>query len=120
MDEQIFADGIGAISIIGTTVRLDFISLSPTERDEKGQPKTVFTQRVVMGMDGFLRSAAKFQEALQALQKMGALQPQPAQGAPGGAATPGKPADNAARPVDPEEHRLIQEALGITPIPPRR
>jgi len=70
MDDQIFADGIGAISIIGTTVRLDFVALSPTERDEKGQMKTVFTQRVVMGMDGFLRSAQKFQEALQALQEL--------------------------------------------------
>ena len=117
MDDQVFADGIGAISIIGTTVRLDFVSLSPTERDEKGQPKTVFTQRVVMGMDGFLRSAQKFQEALQALQKMGALQPTPA--AQGGTA-PAKGSENAARVVDPEEHKLIQEALGITPIPPRR
>jgi hypothetical protein len=73
----------------------------------------VFTQRVVMGIDGFLRSAQKFQEALQALQKMGAVQAQP------GAAAPAKAAENA-RAVDPDEHKLIQEALGITPIPPRR
>jgi len=79
--------------------------------------KTVFTQRVVMGMDGFLRSAQKFQEALQALQKMGALQPAP--GAQGAANAP-KAGETAARGVDPEEHKLIQEALGITPIPPRR
>jgi hypothetical protein len=120
MDEQVFADGIGAISIIGTTVRLDFVSISPTERDEKGQMKTVFTQRVVMGIDGFLRSTQKIQEALQALQKMGALQPAP--GAPGTPAD-AKAAENtpmADRAVDNDEHKMIQEALGITPIPPRR
>ena len=123
MDEQVFADGIGAISIIGTTVRLDFVSISPTERDEKGQMKTVFTQRVVMGIDGFLRSTQKIQEALQALQKMGALQPAP--GAPGAPGTPAgaKAAEGATladRAVDNDEHKMIQEALGITPIPPRR
>jgi len=113
MDDQIFADGIGAISVIGATVRLDFVSLSPTERDEKGQPKTVFCQRVVMGMDGFLRSAQKFQEALQALQKMGALQPAP------NAAGAAKGSDAAApRMGDSTERRLVEEALGITPVPP--
>ena len=121
MNDQVFADGIGAISIIGTTVRLDFISISPTVRDEKGQPQTVFTQRVVMGIDGFLRSAQKFQEALQVLQKMGAVQAGPgAAAAPGGAPAAAAKGNENARPVDPEEHKLIQEALGITPIPPRR
>ena len=113
MNDQIFADGIGAISVIGTTVRLDFVTLSPTERDEKGQPKTVFCQRVVMGMDGFLRSAQKYQEALQALQKMGALQAAPNSGA-------AKPGENAApRAGETAERRLVEEALGIAAIPPR-
>ena len=74
MDEQIFSDGIGTITVIGATVRLDFVALSPTERDPNGQPKAVFKQRIVMGVDGFIRSASKVQEAVQALSKMGALQ----------------------------------------------
>ncbi len=76
MDDQIFSDGIGTISVIGATVRLDFVALSPTEREANGQPKAVFRQRIVMGVDGFLRSAAKVQEAVQALSKMGATTPQ--------------------------------------------
>jgi hypothetical protein len=72
VDDQIFSDGIGTISVIGATVRVDFVALSPTEREPNGQPKAVFRQRIVMGVDGFLRSAAKVQEAVQALQKMGA------------------------------------------------
>ena len=74
MDEQIFSDGIGTITVIGATVRLDFVALSPTERDPNGQPKAVFKQRIVMGVDGFMRSASKVQEAAQALSKMGAQQ----------------------------------------------
>src|SRR5260221_9613356 len=76
VDDQIFSDGIGTISVIGGTVRLDFVALSPTEREANGQPKAVFCQRIVMGVDGFLRSASKVQEAVQALSKMGATAPQ--------------------------------------------
>jgi hypothetical protein len=76
VDDQVFSDGIGTISVIGGTVRLDFVALSPTEREANGQPKAVFRQRIVMGVDGFLRSAAKVQEAVQALSKMGATAPQ--------------------------------------------
>ncbi len=72
MDDQIFSDGIGTISVIGATVRVDYVALSPTEREANGQPKAVFRQRIVMSVDGFLRSAAKVQEAVQALSKMGA------------------------------------------------
>ena len=77
MDDQIFSDGIGTITVIGATVRLDFVALSPTEREPNGQPKAVFKQRIVMGVDGFLRSAGKVQEAVQALSKMGAVQQGP-------------------------------------------
>jgi len=73
LDDQIFSDGIGTITVIGATVRLDFVALSPTEREPNGQPKAVFKQRIVMGVDGFLRSASKVQEAVQALSKMGAV-----------------------------------------------
>lgn len=76
MDDELFSDGIGTITVIGTTVRVDFVSLSPTEREPNGQPKAVFKQRIVMSVDGFVRSASKVQEAVQALSKMGAAQPQ--------------------------------------------
>jgi hypothetical protein len=70
MENQIFSDGIGQVSIIGGTVRIDFVTLSPTEKDAKGQPTAVFSQRVIMGVDGFMQSAAKIQEAAQALLKL--------------------------------------------------
>ena len=108
MDEQIFSDGIGTIIVIGATVRLDFVALSPTERDANGQPKAVFRQRIVMGVDGFMRSASKVQEAVQALSKMGALQQ--------GAAPASAPTSLASR----SEERIIEPspARGVEPTAP--
>jgi hypothetical protein len=78
MEDQVFSDGIGQVSIVGGTVRLDFVVLSPTEKDAKGQPVAVFCQRMVMGIDGFMQSAAKIQEAAQAVLKL-AQRPREAQ-----------------------------------------
>lgn len=69
MVEQLFSDGIGSIVIIGGTVRLDFVAFSPMEKEANGQPKAVHQQRIVMGAEAFLHSAAKIQEAAQALSK---------------------------------------------------
>jgi hypothetical protein len=94
LDDQIFSDGIGTITVIGATVRVDFVALSPTEREPNGQPKAVFKQRIVMGVDGFLRSAGKVQEAVQALSKMGAVQQASGMSAVA-AAVSGKPEEQA-------------------------
>jgi len=68
--EQVFSDGIGAISIVGTTVRLDFVVISPTEKEAGGQPKVIHQQRVVMTFEGFANSAEKIRNAQQALEKI--------------------------------------------------
>jgi hypothetical protein len=71
MDRQIFSDGIGQITVVGGTVRLDFVAFSPTEKDAKGQPVAVFCQRIIMGAEGFLQSAGKIQETVEAMSKLG-------------------------------------------------
>ena len=70
MDQQVFSDGIGQVTIIGGALRLDFVTFSPTEKDAKGQPIAVFSHRVVMSLDGFMQSAVKLQEAAQAVAKL--------------------------------------------------
>ena len=69
--EQTFSDGIGSITIIGGTVRIDFMIFSPDEKGVDGRPKVVHLQRIVMAPEGFLHSAEKIQEAAQALSKLG-------------------------------------------------
>jgi outer membrane biosynthesis protein TonB len=69
MEHQIFCDGIGRISVIGGVVRLDLFTYSPTETDANGQPRPILSHRIVMGMDGFLRSSEKVMEAVQAMTR---------------------------------------------------
>jgi hypothetical protein len=86
--KQSFSDGLDRITVIGNTVRLDFVSFSATETDTKGNPKATFSQRIVMPMDGFLRSAEKIREGTQTLSKLAQGTPaaktvaQPAKGEP--------------------------------------
>jgi hypothetical protein len=68
--EQSFSDGIGAIAIVGSTVRLDLVTISPTEKEAGGQPKVVLQQRIVMTLEGFANSAEKIRSAFEALEKI--------------------------------------------------
>lgn len=67
---QTFFDGLGNITVIGSTVRLDFVTFSATETDDKGRPQAVPAQRVIMSIEGFARATEKMQETAQALAKM--------------------------------------------------
>jgi len=78
MDTELFADAVGAAAITGPVVRLDLVSMSPTEKDEKGQPKAAFRQRIVMPVDGFVRSFALMAQLMQQLEKQGVIKRQAA------------------------------------------
>jgi hypothetical protein len=65
----VFSDGIGSIAIVGATVRMDFVVLSPEDLDAEGRPKVVPQQRIVMTMDSFMRSFEKIREATQVIAK---------------------------------------------------
>jgi outer membrane biosynthesis protein TonB len=81
MEQQIFCDGIGRISVIGGVVRLDLFTYSPSETDANGGARPILTHRIVMGTDGFLRSSEKVVEAVQLMSRARAPQP-PATRAP--------------------------------------
>jgi hypothetical protein len=78
MEPQLFTDGIGRITVIGGVVRLDMVTYSPNETDANGRPRQVFTQRIVMGTDAFLRSSEKVVEIVQQLTKAMTPQAKPA------------------------------------------
>lgn len=67
---QVFFDGLGNITVIGGTVRLDFVTFSPTETDANGRPQAVLAQRAIMSIEGFVRATEKMQETVQTLSKM--------------------------------------------------
>ncbi|MBD0415490.1 hypothetical protein [Oryzicola mucosus] len=73
MANELYADGIGEITITGSIVRIDFMSLSETERDDKNNPKPTFRQRVIMPVDAFANSMDLMQKALDGLVEAGAV-----------------------------------------------
>jgi hypothetical protein len=73
MNNELYADGIGEITVTGSIVRIDLMSLSATERDEKNNPKAVFRQRVIMPVDAFANAVDLMQKALGGLVEAGAV-----------------------------------------------
>ncbi len=91
MSEERYADAIGEISLVGSTVRMDLVSLSPDQKDEKGQPRLVFRQRIVMPVDGFLQSFTLIARVMKQLEQQGVIKRRPAEGevpAPAASAPP--------------------------------
>lgn len=84
---EIFADGIGEITLTGPTVRIDLVSLSPSDRDADGNPLPVFKQRIIMPIESFMNSYDLIHRVANELIEGGAVkrrepQGQPGQGAP--------------------------------------
>jgi hypothetical protein len=73
MTEELYCDGIGEITVTGTIVRLDMMSLSPTKRDASGNPQPVFRQRIIMPVDAFANAVDLMQKALGGLIEAGAV-----------------------------------------------
>lgn len=73
MTNELYADGIGEITVTGTIVRIDLMSLSATERDANNNPKPVFRQRIIMPVDAFANAVDLMQKALGGLVEAGAI-----------------------------------------------
>jgi hypothetical protein len=73
MHPELYADGVGEITVSGTIVRVDLVSLSPTERDVNNASKSVFQQRLIFSIEGFANSVELMQKALQGLVEAGAV-----------------------------------------------
>ena len=73
MNQELYADGIGEITVTGHIVRIDVMSLSATEKDEKNNPKPVFRQRIIMPVEAFANAVDLMQKALTGLVDAGAV-----------------------------------------------
>ncbi|WEJ34200.1 hypothetical protein [Devosia sp. SD17-2] len=95
MQSEIYADAIGEITVTGTVMRLDLVSLSHTMRDDRGQPVPEHRMRIVMSLEGFANSFEVLQNAMNGLIEAGAIRrnepdqmPTNPAGASGGATSP--------------------------------
>lgn len=94
MHDEIFSDGIGEITVTGPTIRIDLVSLSPTERDGDGNPRPTFRQRIVMPIEAFMNSRDLIERVAQELIENGAVKRRPVEATaeqPSGAATRSSP-----------------------------
>ena len=73
MQNELYADAIGEITVTGTIIRIDLVSLSATEKDAAGQPVPQLRQRVVMSIEGFANSFDVLQKAMNGLIEAGAV-----------------------------------------------
>ncbi|EIG57074.1 hypothetical protein [Bradyrhizobium sp. WSM1253] len=73
MHAEIYTDGVDEITVGGSIVRVDLISLSPNERDANNEPKKVLCQRLIFSVESFANSVEVMQNALQGLIDAGAI-----------------------------------------------
>jgi hypothetical protein len=117
MQQQIFTDGIGKISVIGGVVRLDFVAYSPTDADAQGQPRQTLTHQVVMGVEAFMRAASQCTEAAKKLKA--ANQPAPA-APPAPKPAPPAPAPEAPAAPPPRKADASPWTANLKPVAPMR
>jgi hypothetical protein len=75
--EEVYSDGIAEITVTGPIVRIDLMSLSPTERDANNNPKPAFRQRIIMPVDAFANAVELMQKAVNGLIEAGAIRQTP-------------------------------------------
>lgn len=75
MEREIFADGIGEITLSGGMVRMDLVSMVGTQKNNDQPPQLEFRQRVVMPPDGFLRSFSAMENLVKQLIDAGLVKP---------------------------------------------
>jgi hypothetical protein len=73
MHDELYTDGVEEITVGGSIVRMDLVSLSPTERDANNAPKRVFRQRLIFSVEAFANSVDVMQNALQGLVDAGVI-----------------------------------------------
>ncbi|HMP78259.1 MAG TPA: hypothetical protein PKD54_02295 [Pirellulaceae bacterium] len=93
---EIFADGIGEISLSGGMVRLDLVSLIGSQNDPNNQPRFTPKARIVMPPEGFLRSYSAMENLVKQLVDAGLVRPR--DGADGQSGTTGQVRPQTASP----------------------
>ena len=82
MHNELYADGVRGVTVTGNIVRIDFVSLSPTEVDANDKPVAVLCQRIIMPVEAFANTAELMKNVQAGLIKSGAIKMQQAPSAP--------------------------------------
>ena len=77
MSEELFVDGIGNVVITGMVIRFDLMALDLSKKDDQDRPLPVVRQRVVMPIDGFLRTFQTLGATVAKLEEAGVIRKNP-------------------------------------------
>ena len=72
-ETEIFADAIGEITVTGSVVRVDLLTLSVSDRDDQGRLKPTFRQRLIFPIEGFANATEAMLQMRQQLIDRGIL-----------------------------------------------
>ncbi len=97
MDTQreLYADGIGEITLAGGMVRMSLVSLVGSRREGE-QPRFENRERIIMPPDGFLRSFSAMEDLVKQLINAGLVKPRENDGTVN--AIPGPARNETAKP----------------------
>lgn len=73
MSDEIFADAIGEITVTGSVVRVDLLTMAVNDKDEQGRLKPKFKQRVIFPIEGFAHATEAMLQLRQQLLDRGIL-----------------------------------------------
>lgn len=73
MSEEIFADAIGEITVTGSVVRVDLLTMAVSDKDEQGRLKPQFKQRLIFPIEGFAHAAEAMLQMRNQLEERGIL-----------------------------------------------
>jgi hypothetical protein len=77
VQQEIFADGIGAIHVTGHLVRIDLVTVQPQQQNDSDQPVLNISHRIIMPLEGFVQSFAVQENILKQLIDAGVLTKKP-------------------------------------------
>jgi|APSaa5957512535_1039671.scaffolds.fasta_scaffold350087_1 hypothetical protein len=73
MSDEIYTDGIGEITVTGSVVRVDLMTMAVNDKDEEGRLKPAFKQRIIFPIEGFAHAAEAMLQMRQQLLDRGIL-----------------------------------------------
>lgn len=74
-ENEIFADGVGEISLSGGMVRMDLVSMVGSQNNENDKPRLEPKTRIIMPPEGFLRSFGAMENLVKQLIDAGLIRP---------------------------------------------
>jgi len=73
MSEEVYADAIGEITVTGSVVRVDLLTMAVKDKDGEGHLKPTFKQRVIFPIEGFAHATEAMLQMRQQLLDRGIL-----------------------------------------------